>query len=110
MPVKTLTEHTEWVSQEHMTISGKEATLDRLLSRVGTKHMDVKAQTKTRGLLSVLVLDVREGDTLNSIDSDEERAHTGNETKQETKTTNNRESKKTQTTEKTYVPPKRKKP
>ena len=72
MPVKTLTEHTEWVSQEHMTISGKEATLDRLLSRVGTKHMDVKAQTKTRGLLSVLVLDVREGDTLNSIDSDEE--------------------------------------
>ena len=37
------------------------ATLDRLLSRVGTKHMDVKAQTKTRGLLSVLVLDVREG-------------------------------------------------
>ena len=72
MPVKTLTEHTEWVSQEHTTISGKEATLDRLLSRVGTKHMDVKAQTKTRGLLSVLVLDVREGGTLNSIDSNEE--------------------------------------
>ena len=73
MPVKTLTEHTEWVSQEHMTIFGKEATLDRLLSRVGRK-MDVKAQTKTRGLLSVLVLDVREGGTctLNSIDSDEE--------------------------------------
>ena len=57
---------------DHITISGKEATLDRLLSRVGTKHMDVKAQTKTRGLLSVLVLDVREGGTLNSIDSDEE--------------------------------------
>ena len=41
-------------------------------SHVGPKHMDVKAQAKTRGLLSVLVLDVREGGTLNSIDSDEE--------------------------------------
>ena len=41
-------------------------------ARGNKTHGCVKAQTKTCGLLSVLVLDVREGGTLNSIDSDEE--------------------------------------
>ena len=68
--VKTLTEHTEWVLIEHITIIeeaggiGKQATLEQLLFREGTRHMDVIART-TRGPVRVQVLEIREAGTLN---------------------------------------------
>ena len=77
----------------------------------GNKTHGCSGSNKNTRTASVLVLGVREGGTLNSIDSDEEDEPIPEmKPNKKTKTTNNRESKKTQTTEKTSVPPKRKKP